>query len=213
MKQPNYVNGWLYAANQHFERGELSDPVNKAEIIRHLMLRYRVFDWPLYIRIPLGIICVIVAGIFGLNVIGLAERLIVPGAYILNDLEKFFLLYLLVIGLFGVYILLIYAQGLFLHQIHRVRAAWNLLNTGVVIPGVIVMKNVQSFRFIEYTYEFFNPSGKRIRGKYTIRVQVRFYFRFKREQMRVHAQAIHRPHPKPKEVRILYANDKIHTLL
>ncbi|HEX2623163.1 MAG TPA: hypothetical protein VHL11_23545 [Phototrophicaceae bacterium] len=211
-KNQDFVDGWLYAANQQFAAGDLDAPVNRDEIIKTLKRNYGVIDLKLWVRIPMGIITLFLTAILSLFILQTISRLFLSMPGLIGLLDKLLVFLVLLFLIFMGYVLLVLAFHLFFPRKNRVQIARELLNKGQIISGRVIDINAESIRDAVMTYEFQNAAHKRIRGKYYYR-DLPLIINLARREFRPDPTITYRPHPKPEDIKIRYANDKVHAPL
>lgn len=214
MAKSNYVDGWLYADNQRFINGELDIPVNQTEIIENLKSHYGIYDIPVIWRIPAGIMMIFLSSIMLPFFLNTVVRLLSKEPGILELLAKLLLIFMLYIMGLAIYACLILAYRLLLPQRRKFQnACQQISENGTMLPGRITFSKAISLQSSELEYEFQNPANKRVTGRYQCKSIMPLLIDLAKKEFKIEEGVTHFPHPKPKEVKIWYVNDKIHTLL
>lgn len=211
MAKQNYVDGWLYADNQRFINGELDMPVNQAEIIENLKLKHMVFDVSRFNAIPASIGLIL----FGLCWVGFLPYIFIEILEDLGTLKIAELFFDLGLGFCLMYMtigLVVMGWRMLFPQNRKVEAEWQqLLSTRIICSGRIIDDEARGMGTHDYQYEFQNPLNKIVKGRYHCKWA--FVVDFKKQELRGEAGVPGLRHPDPKEVKVWYVNDKIHTLL
>lgn len=211
MTTNNYAPGWLYADNIRFINGELDMPVNKDEIINNLKEYYGIYNLPIIIRVPVGIVMLILGTGIVLPILNTIARVIFENGDFLGLLNRLILILMLPILILASYASLILAFRLLLPQRRRLKSAWEqLISTRNTRIGRITFDQAISVQGSEFSYEFWNPQNKRVTGKYRCKAMP---FSFDERGIHLEECITSYPHPKPETVTVWYVNDKIHTLL
>ena len=186
--QSSESSTWLHAENEEFLQGVRHMPYNRSDITVTLKIKYNINDSPLWQRLGCaGVLFVLLLIVAPLIICFIYLSL--QYAILSSVIWLMFFIPWWIPMLKGLAILIRTIAILPVNYYNRVNDDWQrLLNEGTFLQGEVTEYLIQHFK-----YEFTNADGKVIKGDYRYRT----YIGGKR----------------PKQVRIWYVDDKLHTLL
>jgi hypothetical protein len=157
-------NQWLFPDNIQFANGAIAEPVNKGEILQNLKQKYQVYDVPIVVRIPVGLLLLVTSMLLIYFVLGLLQRVLLLPLDVLTKLHHTLL------GIFAAFVALaclIFAQRFLLPRHGKVQSDWQRLkNSKIILSGRITATEALSLMSKKFEYEFLNEQGKTIIGEY-----------------------------------------------